>query len=242
MKLCSQCEFIYEDDQELCDMDGAQLVYEPTLDHVFPKTGPQARTELERQRPGRFVIPLSRSQQPQHPIAQPHVVATRSRLALQLGAGLILALAGFAAFYATPHLFQTSAQSTQSSKSEIPPVVFAAPTTADKPEIQNAKLELTDQSATRQEKRETEQPADILNRPSSPRDSAIPPLPGLKPLPRLKPLPTLHPIPKFTDKSPSANPPKKGIVVNTSGNTKKDSRFGSFLKKTGRILTKPFKS
>ncbi len=29
MKLCSQCEFIYEDDQERCDMDGAELVYEP---------------------------------------------------------------------------------------------------------------------------------------------------------------------------------------------------------------------
>jgi hypothetical protein len=29
MKLCSQCEFIYEDDQESCDMDGAELVYQP---------------------------------------------------------------------------------------------------------------------------------------------------------------------------------------------------------------------
>ena len=58
MKLCSQCEFIYEDDQELCDMDGAQLVYEPTLDHVFPNNALQARTELERQRPGRLIIPL----------------------------------------------------------------------------------------------------------------------------------------------------------------------------------------
>lgn len=31
MKRCSQCEFIYEDDQHLCDMDGQELVYEPTL-------------------------------------------------------------------------------------------------------------------------------------------------------------------------------------------------------------------
>jgi len=29
MKVCSQCEFIYEDDQSLCDMDGAELVYDP---------------------------------------------------------------------------------------------------------------------------------------------------------------------------------------------------------------------
>jgi type IV secretory pathway VirB10-like protein len=34
MKRCSQCDFIYEDDQHLCDMDGHELVYEPTL-HGF---------------------------------------------------------------------------------------------------------------------------------------------------------------------------------------------------------------
>ena len=31
MQRCSQCDFIYEDDQHLCDMDGHELVYEPTL-------------------------------------------------------------------------------------------------------------------------------------------------------------------------------------------------------------------
>lgn len=30
MKVCPKCEFIYEDDQGLCDMDGAHLVYEHT--------------------------------------------------------------------------------------------------------------------------------------------------------------------------------------------------------------------
>ncbi|MFN2511232.1 MAG: hypothetical protein ABR568_07280 [Pyrinomonadaceae bacterium] len=34
MKRCSQCDFIYEDDQHLCDMDGHELVYEPTLHPV----------------------------------------------------------------------------------------------------------------------------------------------------------------------------------------------------------------
>ena len=29
MKLCPQCEFIYEDDQTVCDMDGRELVYDP---------------------------------------------------------------------------------------------------------------------------------------------------------------------------------------------------------------------
>lgn len=31
MKRCSECDFIYEDDQQLCDMDGHELIYEPTL-------------------------------------------------------------------------------------------------------------------------------------------------------------------------------------------------------------------
>lgn len=29
MKLCPQCEFIYEDDQKFCDMDGQELVHDP---------------------------------------------------------------------------------------------------------------------------------------------------------------------------------------------------------------------
>lgn len=29
MKLCPQCDFIYEDDQAFCDMDGKELVYDP---------------------------------------------------------------------------------------------------------------------------------------------------------------------------------------------------------------------
>ena len=31
MKRCSQCEFVYEDEQGVCDMDGSELVDEPTL-------------------------------------------------------------------------------------------------------------------------------------------------------------------------------------------------------------------
>jgi hypothetical protein len=34
MKRCIQCDFVYEDDQRVCDMDGADLAFEPTL-HPF---------------------------------------------------------------------------------------------------------------------------------------------------------------------------------------------------------------
>ncbi len=254
MKLCSQCEFIYEDDQERCDMDGAELVYEPTLEHVFQNDALQATTELERRVPARLVIPLSRLPQPETSIAQPHVFARARRLALQIGAGFILAVGGFAAFYAAPNLFQTRVQpatnklETQDSKREIPyssPRVSDASATADTPEIQNAKIalsQLSDQPETRYSKRETAPASDKLETASSKRAPAVPLLPGLKSLPRLKPLPTLKPIPRLSDRSRSVTAGRKAIVVNTSGNTKKDSRFGSFLKKTGRILTKPFKS
>jgi len=40
MKRCPQCEFIYEDDQSLCDMDGALLVFDarslPKLNALVP--------------------------------------------------------------------------------------------------------------------------------------------------------------------------------------------------------------
>ena len=29
MKRCPECEFVYEDEQSLCDMDGAGLVFDP---------------------------------------------------------------------------------------------------------------------------------------------------------------------------------------------------------------------
>ena len=41
MKLCPQCQFIYEDDQNLCDMDGEALVYDNRLG-VFPGILPAA--------------------------------------------------------------------------------------------------------------------------------------------------------------------------------------------------------
>lgn len=238
MKLCSQCEFIYEDDQEHCDMDGAQLVYEPTLEHVFPNNTLQARTELEQRVPARLVIPLSRLPQPQTSIARRQGRSNRSRLVLQIGAVAVLTVVSFMAFYATPRLFQAKSQTAKNTRadqkarpeiSSVPPIAANAAVTSEKPETRETKLNASRSSnepETRNPKLET----------------AFPALPGLKPMPRLKPLPTLKPIPRLADRSRSVNTSRKAIVVNTSGGTKKDSRFGSFLKRTGRILTKPFKS
>jgi hypothetical protein len=55
MKRCSQCDFIYEDDQHLCDMDGYDLVYEPTLhplqiNSAIPAAQPPTRSVNSRVR------------------------------------------------------------------------------------------------------------------------------------------------------------------------------------------------
>lgn len=46
MKKCPQCEFIYEDDQTLCDMDGALLVYDSrTLPNLHALTTLPEKTQ-----------------------------------------------------------------------------------------------------------------------------------------------------------------------------------------------------
>ena len=50
MKVCPLCEFIYEDDQSLCDMDGTDLVYDPAplALAVAPESAPLASTRWRR--------------------------------------------------------------------------------------------------------------------------------------------------------------------------------------------------
>lgn len=54
MKRCPQCEFIYEDDQSLCDMDGALLVFDartlPNLHALAPIDAPVAAKAHWRRR------------------------------------------------------------------------------------------------------------------------------------------------------------------------------------------------
>jgi hypothetical protein len=51
MKRCPQCEFIYEDDQSLCDMDGVLLVFDSrTLPNLHALTTVPAKTQPKRNR------------------------------------------------------------------------------------------------------------------------------------------------------------------------------------------------
>ena len=49
MKRCPQCEFIYEDDQNCCDMDGIDLVFDHATPPVTqPKTSPAGKRKTSR--------------------------------------------------------------------------------------------------------------------------------------------------------------------------------------------------
>ena len=54
MKRCPQCDFLYEDDQSLCDMDGVLLVFDdrnlPNLHALAPVPSPRAKAQPKRNR------------------------------------------------------------------------------------------------------------------------------------------------------------------------------------------------
>lgn len=236
MKLCSQCEFIYEDDQECCDMDGAALVYEPTLESVF-QTALEAKAKLEPPLPAKLSAPLTTVLPAETSTTSRNVFAARGRFALQVAACLVLAVMAFAAFYVAPRLLQTQAQTS------IEPVETRS--TTDKLESPTAEgAAPAPNAALPAEKREleTSSTSDRLQTSHSKAGASFPALPVVKPLPRLKPLPTLKPLPRLQDQNRSLSPSRNAPVVKEKANAKKESRFGSFLKKTGRILTKPFKN
>jgi hypothetical protein len=61
MKLCPQCDFIYEDDQGLCDMDGKELVYHPAPVAIEQSVVRPTRLTIDlpaRSHPRRFPILL----------------------------------------------------------------------------------------------------------------------------------------------------------------------------------------
>jgi hypothetical protein len=233
MKLCSKCEFIYEDDQERCDMDGAALVYEPTME-TASQTILETNSKLARPIGSTLIIPL--------PGSPPHVptrlVAARGRIALQIAAILTLAVVALA-YYLSPRLQTRNQNQTGSIETSTAP-----PVSSESLNKQTSASASSNKFETPSSKRETLLASDNSRTVNTKPDTTLPTLPGLKPLPRLKPLPTLKPLPRLADQSRSQNPSRKAAVVNTKENTnaKKESRFGSFLKKTGRILTKPFKS
>jgi hypothetical protein len=242
MKLCPKCDFIYEDDQGFCDMDGKELVYEPTLQ--TPSQGAAIGGSLE-------LVPLSNSLQPPGFEAAPRIFGIHRSLGLVIAAGLLLAIMLVAAVWISRHSFSSRRALSYNSESQnakpgtsypASEVNKVAPPAV--PLQSSANQQAGDESSSNagSNNRGVITLADSKTPVSRPSASPIKALPGIKPLPRLEPLPRLRPLPRLQEQKRPAGPSAKSSSTNSGNvNTKKESGVTSFLKKTGRILKKPFK-
>jgi hypothetical protein len=230
MKRCPHCQFVYEDDQAVCDMDGKELVRESRW----------------------FPLPVTAATEPPPP--------PRSRwrsLALLVVAGGVLAGVLCVDYYNFKHPTKSR---TVSSKSEMLSPSSEMPAT--KSETGNSRIETSNRNsapnpaalppAIRRSKRETSETAT-----PSPSKSSSDSVPTKSVSPRAKSTELRAPTPKPRTPATELRPPEPHArVVKTvesrpnfditdqkaaNPDQKKQSKLGSFLKKTGRILKKPFR-
>lgn len=227
MKRCPECEFLYEDEQHCCDMDGTVLRPTSFLPSVVPPQ-PTPRKDLKSIWSG-LAIPL---------------------LALTVIGSVLVTL-----YRATPAESSSSAATYQpAGANEVPkPAVsdspdvaapaspakpvesFSAPAThardpfakPSQPRHSANEKQITIEPATRVEI----QPASAVSKPSRPAPDQKSPAPAASPK-EVAPPNTISVHPK-----PS---PEKATPKSNTQNQDKDSKIKSLFKKAGRILKKPF--
>jgi hypothetical protein len=190
MKHCPQCEFLYEDDQNTCDMDGARLVHDG---------------RRLAQQPG-FIIDPKNAIQP----------SRASRWLVLVFAGIVIVLVSFVAYLASSRVFSSTAQV---------PAVEAAPSEvkSDSPATQSSSQVISASPTPQLNKKiaaQSQTKADAISPPAE--------------------ISAREPVnePRVAEK-PKAKPGLGPRRVDET-DQKKDSKIGSFLKKTGRILKRPF--
>ncbi|MGH9907312.1 MAG: hypothetical protein ACRD8U_17220 [Pyrinomonadaceae bacterium] len=228
MKRCPECSFIYEDDQQLCDMDGKPLVHD-----LGPVPG---QIEAES---GEAKAPRSK------------------RFATQAIAGMVLVAILFIAYYfltrwGTPSPPNPTPSTTthQSSSGLSKPEQYAPTSVFD---LQIDRPEASTRSDTKQSepKVKTKQVATKTTKTETAPDprltisKRIPPLRSIPPLPQLPAAQSTEKKSNRTQASTTvvikAPEPAKTPSKSTTAANKKESKVGSFLKRTGRLLTKPFR-
>ena len=182
MKRCPQCEFIYEDDQSLCDMDGALLVFDsrtlPNMHALAPVSGVEV------------------------PVA--HKAPWRHRTFPAMAALILATVCSLVYFVSTQRGVAPSAPANMPSVT-LPASKLVAPAEANPtPEPPPATEETAAVPVTKEE------PKPDTTKATSPAKKAN--------------------SKTSTTQSKPAEEPKK-----------EDSKVGSILKKTGRLLKKPFK-
>ena len=249
MKLCPQCQFIYEDDQNLCDMDGKALVYD--------------------NRPGGVPDTLPAVKRPNAQLRLVPAVAA-------FGFPALLCLAYYASAPLWDSNPSSPSLKAETSETSSPPQItplqnnFSSPTAAKSSQSPtNPQVAPESGSVNAHELPEaTAQRSASLPVVTKPTDGLktidnnlgisrhLQPLPGLTPLPRLA-SPRRLPAAKSEQKPGSTTTPRKQALTNQKaarGNqtalivevtpakeeATKRSKVVGFLKKTGRILKKPF--
>jgi hypothetical protein len=199
------------------------------------------------------LVPLSNLSQPSGSEAAPRIFGIRRNLGLAIAVGLLLAIILVAAVLISRHPFSARTASSYNTENQNPKsatsypvseVNKVAPSAAEPPASANSKQPDDESSSNAGSDKQADAGLVDAGAPVSPPSaSSIKALPGVKPLPRLKSLPRLKPLPRLEEQRRSAALSPKSPRPNTSGNnnTKKESGVTSFLKKTGRILKKPFK-
>jgi hypothetical protein len=183
MKRCPQCDFIYEDDQSLCDMDGVLLVFDP---RTLPNLHALATVEVP-------IAPKAHWWQRTFPAVAALILAT------------VLSLVYF-----------VSTQQRASLPEPVSGASVAAPIAAPA-----APADANQAADANQEPRATE-----LNGVAVPEEKKHEASSKTAATSSAK---------KATSKTPTAEP------KSAEDAKKEDSKVGSILKKTGRILKKPFK-
>ena len=184
MKRCPQCDFIYEDDQSLCDMDGVLLVFDP---RTLPNLHALATVEAP-------LAPKAHWRHRTFPAVAALILAT------------VLSLVYFVSTQRRAPLPEPVSGASMTAPIAVP----VAPAEANPPADANqapAAVELSN-AAVAQEERKKPEPSKAATAPSTK---------------------------KATTKTPTTE------RKSAEETRKEDSKVGSILKKTGRILKKPFK-
>jgi hypothetical protein len=282
MKLCPDCEFIYEDDQSFCDMDGKELVFDPKP-LSFRENALSKSMQLEAlvASPATLAAGAGPSWASELPPSLPSRWESRSLAVAALAAVVIAALL-FVAYYVRLHRsrsinarqshsqsYDPSAQRAISTEPSAPGLVAESASAAEGPPSEQPPLEPLTESPAAQGR----QAASLASAKTSSGTSRAPVIIQLtngeiikadeawenkegiwyrqagvvtllkrsqvRTIQRLDPAtksqqPTRSRETTVARKLPPAEKPEA-----TSQN--KESRVSSFLKKTGRILKKPFK-
>lgn len=230
MKRCPECEFLYYDEQERCDMDGTVLRFTSSLTPLTPPT-PIEKTKLKSIWGG-LTIPL---------------------LALVVISSVLVIL-----YRAAPPKFRSSSglkqppiagtnQETKLPESDSPQVV-TAPALPPKPDetssVPATRTQTTAAKSSRPVQSASEKPITVAPaihvqmKPASPVVNV--PKPATSETSLAPPASQKAAASSYKISAHPEPPPVKTAPQSETQNQDKDSKFKSLLKKAGRILKKPF--